>query len=342
MEQIIAEAFIYQYGKEAVVKRDKNLIGMELDIVIPQLNLAIEPGAWFWHRDKVEQDEKKRQRCQEKGIKLITIYDSFDGDSSEDSFGLDCYIYRIDLGLEKGHSTVINLIKKIMAEYGREFAISDEDWRDLENKAYIKSRKITTADFIELVSNTNEDILVFGEYRASNKGILCRCKKCGYEWSPTPSALLNSKSGCHRCRGGVKITHEDFVNKLYTINPDLEVLGEYTNAITKIKVRCKKCGSVYYKKPNNLISGVGCNKCSFQHSSEVQRMTQEEFLKKISIRGQENIEVLGEYINYKTHILCRCKTCGKEWMAPPSSLLKGFGCRQCTWKKKKDKLEEKQ
>ena len=35
--------------------------------------LAIEFGAWFWHKNRLDHDEEKQQLCKKRGIKLLTI-----------------------------------------------------------------------------------------------------------------------------------------------------------------------------------------------------------------------------------------------------------------------------
>ena len=50
MEQFIFLSFCNIIGEENVISRDKKTIGMELDIVVPQYNIAVEPGNWFLHK----------------------------------------------------------------------------------------------------------------------------------------------------------------------------------------------------------------------------------------------------------------------------------------------------
>jgi len=68
-----------------VVQRDRKIIGpKELDIYLPDLNLAIEYCGMYWHTHKDQADEKKNKLrhaekhrlCAEKGIRLITIYET--------------------------------------------------------------------------------------------------------------------------------------------------------------------------------------------------------------------------------------------------------------------------
>ena len=45
---------------------------------------------------------------------------------------------------------------------------------------------------------TNELIDIIGKYEKSNKKILCKCKKCGYEWYQLPVNILHGNS-CPSC-----------------------------------------------------------------------------------------------------------------------------------------------
>lgn len=87
------------YDSDAVY-REKDTIGMELDSFCPNLNLAFEPGSWYWHQDKVERDTLKRKLCSEKGIRCITIYDKFP-ENIKVPFEEDCYVYPKDFGQNK-------------------------------------------------------------------------------------------------------------------------------------------------------------------------------------------------------------------------------------------------
>ena len=68
-----------------VVRRDRSLIGpKELDIYLPEHNLAVEFCGMYWHSHGDKADEKKNKRrhaekyrmCAEKGVRLITLYET--------------------------------------------------------------------------------------------------------------------------------------------------------------------------------------------------------------------------------------------------------------------------
>ena len=74
MEQFILAACKNVLGDDAVVSRDRDILGIELDIYIPSKALAIEPGSWFWHENTLNSDIEKRLLAKDKGIRIITIY----------------------------------------------------------------------------------------------------------------------------------------------------------------------------------------------------------------------------------------------------------------------------
>ena len=51
---------------------------------------------------------------------------------------------------------------------------------------------------------------------------------------------------------------EEFARELAQVAPDVELLGEYVNARTKVACRCRACGHEWDAVPNHLLRGVGC------------------------------------------------------------------------------------
>lgn len=125
-------------------------------------------------------------------------------------------------------------------------------------------------------------------------------------------------------RGKKNKTHEEYVKEVLDINPNIEVVGKYINAKTKILHKCKIDGYEWYSRPDNILHGQGCPRCS-----GVERYSHEEYVQKVA-EINSNIEVLEKYINNKTKILHRCKIDGYEWCVVPSAILHGQGCPKCS------------
>lgn len=52
----------------------------------------------------------------------------------------------------------------------------------------------------------------------------------------------------------------------------------------------------------------------------------------------KDIEIVGEYVNTKTKIACRCKICGYEWLITPNKLVRGDKCPHCNLERNRQKL----
>lgn len=59
--------------------------------------------------------------------------------------------------------------------------------------------------------------------------------------------------------------------------------------------------------------------------------SKEDLLKNSEISSA--VDIIGDYINNGTKILCRCKTCGNEWYISPNKLLNGRRCPKCAAQK---------
>ena len=173
-------------------------------------------------------------------------------------------------------------------------------------------RRKTHEEFIRdfYTKNKNaENIEILGEYINNKTKIKCKCKIDGHEWKATPHNLLNG-TGCPKCSGNIKNkTTEYFINELKEINDNIEILGEYISNKAKIKCRCKIDKYEWEATPNSLLSGQGCPKCG-----GTIKLTHKEFMEKFYTKNKnaENIEILGEYVNNRTKIKCKCKIDGHE------------------------------
>ena len=272
MEQLILLAFRTALENENILSRDKSLIGMELDIVIPNLSIAIEPGNWFLHKWSLNRDEKKRLLCRDKGIRLITIYDKYPK-NTEPPFSEDCYIFSDDLNIVD-HSVIHNLIYVLFSECGINKQFSDDEWNRLEFLAYGNSKSITHEGFVEKLSAIKPDIEVIGLYENANRRIEVKCKKCGFSWQAIPANLLEG-DGCRKCGAKIRGDKErrnqsDFENELKAFIPTIKVIGTYVSRHKPIKLQCLRCGNIWETTPGSLLrkehrnnpENNGCPECA--------------------------------------------------------------------------------
>jgi Zn ribbon nucleic-acid-binding protein len=127
-------------------------------------------------------------------------------------------------------------------------------------------------------------------------------------------------------------THEKFISEVYElVGNEYKVLGQYINALTKIKVVHNKCNTVYEVKPNNLLIGQRCPACYGNI-----RKTDERFKKEVFELVGTEYEVLEPYVNGKTKLLFRHSLCNNFWRVIPESFLVGNRCPFCSGSMQKD------
>lgn len=143
MVQYILHSFQTVLGADSITSRDKHTIGMELDILIPQIKLAIEPGNWYLHKEHIARDAQKRQLCDEQGIRLITIYDKYPKDKLP-PFKSNCFVFNEDLN-RADRLILKNLVCDLFDLASIECHFSDEQWATIEEQAYINAKAKITA-----------------------------------------------------------------------------------------------------------------------------------------------------------------------------------------------------
>ena len=266
VEQFILEWLKSVLGEGSVVHRDISTINMELDVYVPKLKLAFEPGSWHWHKDKLENDAIKRKRCLENGIRLITIYDKV---PEKEMFSAnDVILYPYDIRVKKKSNQIEELLLTVLQEQGYDIDGYNINLDEVVNAAYKNSVKTDTKEFINKLEQKRIDVEVQGTYKSSSSRIRVRCKKCGYIWSPQADTLLSGNSSCRKC-GIVKNgkahlkSQEKFVSEVEEKNPSVEVLGEYIKASERIRVRCRVCGKEWNPVANTLVrkNPSSCPEC---------------------------------------------------------------------------------
>ncbi|MEI3324590.1 MAG: hypothetical protein V8R44_04660 [Eggerthellaceae bacterium] len=207
MEQFVLRAFSLHLGEDAVLSRDKRLIGKELDIYLPAHKLAVEIGSWHWHKNSVENDKEKRRRCLKKGVRLIFIFDSYEEDAAP--LKTDCLIFKENLADDPNHEQLKKIVRWLFSQIGENTNPLNSYWDIIATAAIENSKRISTETFISIMANKNPSIEIIGNYSASHSPIAVRCKECGRQWEPTPHNLLAGK-GCPSCAGVERKETSDF------------------------------------------------------------------------------------------------------------------------------------
>ena len=197
-------------------------------------------------------------------------------------------------------------------------------------KMMSKSRVKSEREFQEELIEKHPNLIPNDTYVNDCTKYHCICKIHNCDVYTTPEKYLRRNQGCKLCaveknKCEIRYTHESFVEKLSSINPNLEVLSEYTNIKNKIHIGCKICGYKWNPLAESLIAKISCGCPSCAGNAIKDATTFEEELK---ITHPE-LQLLSSYIrsNKKVHVLCT--DCNRDFWVTPNKLQQGQHCPNC-------------
>lgn len=198
---------------------------------------------------------------------------------------------------EKKKGNVIEFICNNHCDIGVQYA----DWSHFRlakiGCSYCAGKHISLDDILHKFSN--KQITPLSDYFGCEKPIKCRCDVCGNIWTTIPKVITANGSGCPKCGKALAVlketkTLDSFKAELKTINPNIEVIGQYVNTHTPILCRCKIDGFEWMAYPANLLNqSAGCWKCNMSVSER--RM--------LDILDKHNINYIPQY----SFVDCRYK-----------------------------------
>ena len=132
------------------------------------------------------------------------------------------------------------------------------------------SHRITLDDkqFEKKLSELNPNIEVVGGYFGTMKKTKFKCRRCSYEWETLPNNVFSHNSDCPKCSNRLKKTHDEFVELMSKISPNIKILGTYDGRNREVKCECLKCGYVWEVPASSLLSGRGCANCNSSKGEE--------------------------------------------------------------------------
>lgn len=158
------------------------------------------------------------------------------------------------------------------------------------------------------------------EYDGANTAISHECFN-GHTVVMTPTSILQGTK-CPKCK--ILDSNHEYVQKLLSINSELELLEEYKGTKTKILHRHKVCGYEWKIRPDGILYyNFSCPKCSKYASPK----SNEEYLLQLKV-ANISYTPLELYINYLTPIVHKCPK-NHEWKTSPAHIIEGKGCPKC-------------
>jgi len=125
-----------------------------------------------------------------------------------------------------------------------------------------EKQRYTVDQFIEKAKTVHGDRYnyKFVDYKNNHIKVMIVCPVHGI-FEQIPNGHLQGQ-GCSKCKGGIKLTTEQFIKKARAVHGDKYdySLVEYKNAKTKIKIICPIHG-IFEQTPDSHLHGAGCSKC---------------------------------------------------------------------------------
>lgn len=209
-----------------------------------------------------------------------------------------------------------------------------------------KQQKEARDKFYKNMKIYHNEIELLGEYVKSAEKIKCKCKKCGNIWLSSPNNLIsNDKNGlrlrgCPNCANYVKPrTRDEIIKDLHDdYDKCFEFLNEYKNDTEKLKLKCKKCNSIYERLIGSLKDkAFKCCNCENDNRLIL-------YKEKLKVINKNVICTATKYNGYKTKIEHYCTIHEKYFYIDPCHALRGQGCDECKYEKiikKKTKSNDK-
>lgn len=127
----------------------------------------------------------------------------------------------------------------------------------------------------------------------------------------------------------IRKSQQQFEEEIYSVNPNLQILGEYTGNSNRVKTQCLIDGYIWYPYANNLIRGHGCpvcnNRIALKGYNDISK-THPDFLKYFN-------DINDAYNNrWGSHkkVLFKCPDCGNiEYKVIKNVIIQGYSCSSC-------------
>lgn len=330
------EQAIYYYVKRKFPDAQNRCIGViggktELDIYIPSKQIAVEYDGSYWHRGEGSKERKKYDLCAANGISLIRVKEEkmrWDAQSAD-------YVIYVDNSLD----SVIGAIGELLgvdlgSDIHKDKQLILSEFRKVVRAKSLAQQRPEIAQQWNFEKNNGLTPEMFYEY--SNESVWWKCSK-GHEWQAAISNRSNLGRGCPYCVGQIAVAGE---NDAFTLMPflrqewDVERNGNIDQRLTVGSNKsfwwvCNSCGNHWRTTISKRHMGRNCPKCAIARRSAARTKSTEVFEAQAQ-KASSAITLLEPYTNVKTPLHVQCNSCGHQWHAQPSRILKGICCPSCT------------
>lgn len=185
--------------------------------------------------------------------------------------------------------------------------------------------KKTDAQFKQEVKDLVGNEYVFLDSYVNNKTKLrVKHNVCGNVYKVQPDSFFQGRR-CPYCAITARKTNEQFKQEVYDLVGDEYLfLESYQKALTKIKVKHNKCGSIYKVKPSDFLHGERCPYCNGNA-----KKTDVQFKQEVYDLVGDDYKFLDVYVNNVTKLRVKHNKCGNIYKVRPTYFLQGCRCPFC-------------
>lgn len=204
--------------------------------------------------------------------------------------------------------------------------------------ALLHRRGMTHNEFVDLVFKIGKgEYEVLNKYRDANTYINFKHSVCGFEFTKKATKFYNGNQRCPYCIGSVanKTTGIFKFEVKYLTGDEYEVLSEYVNSATPLKMKHNICGRIYDCVPSYFGSGNRCPHCNRNFRKTTEKFKQEMF----ALVGSE-YDLIGEYRQAHIKTAVRHVKCGNVYEVAPSMFLDGRRCPKCLFSRGEKSVDE--
>lgn len=334
--------YLEKYNLETIHRHKINNI--EVDLYLPQLNIAIEYDGYYWHKDKKSNDIEKSFNLKELGLRLIRIRENGLGVISN----CDCYI------MSKNSDALDEAILWVFSSIGFYYVdivtSRDEDKilesmnLSIKNSSIFITHPELLADW-DYLKNKHLSPKLFSH--GSNKKVWWLCQNCNYEFKRSIRDKISNPS-CPVCKGKDGKTRFG-INDLGTINPSIALEWDYgkndsnvnprsinyNNSISKFWWTCPIGHSYSVSVRERIQRGSGCPYCAGKKVLEGFNDVKVKFLEVEKFWDySKNDRLPSEYTwgsSKKVYWICKL---GHSYISSIKHVVKGQKCPVCLNRKK--------
>ncbi len=326
----------------------------EIDIFLPNENFSFEYNGGYYHRNRKEKDEAKKQFFANDNIHIVSIEEGEENSCDVEGIqylqtdvitvktkdyrvsdsDLEWLIYKIfrvlgmyygdiDIKRDRGQIYERYITERKENNFKTKFPEKAEEWD------YEKNGKLKPECFSPL----------------SNKTVFWKCKKCGHSF-PAPINRRAISKSCPVCSGHVALKGlNDFGTKYPEIAKEWlkEKNGEITpydvtpgSSSSKFWWKCSVCGHEWEAAVSTRVRH-GCPACAGQTVIKGKNDLATLFPNVAKEWLQEkNGDVTPQDVTAGSNkkFWWKCSACGHEWATTVASRTSGCGCKMCAGKKR--------